>query len=113
MWPLNIRLLPAARALEDPEHVRAPVLDLLPLAAQPHLLERLAHQLGHRLLAAREARHADRLARRVDEPLAIDPHGRRPIPIVAATGTASPCSPRCSSRSSSKRSRIARCVASG
>ena len=54
--PVEHQARPASRALPDSEHVGAPVLDLLPLHAQSHLEERVAHQLGHRLLVAGEAR---------------------------------------------------------
>ena len=70
--PVEHQARPAARALADAEHVGAAVLDLLPLHAQAHLEERLAHELGHRLLVAGEARRVDRAARPLDEPVAVD-----------------------------------------
>ena len=89
--------LAAARALPDTEGVRAPVLDLLPLAAQAHLLEELAHELGHRLLAAGEAPDAHHPARRVDEPLAVDGDRRLAHPCsnwnVTSTSAMTSCSP--------------------
>jgi hypothetical protein len=51
---------PAADTCARAEHVRPPVLDLLPLDLQPHVEERLAHELRHRLFRAREARRPDR-----------------------------------------------------
>src|SRR5215208_3161805 len=63
---------PAARPRERAEHVRPPLLDLLPLHLQPVLLEGLLDEPRHLLLAAREARDRDRLARPLDQPVAVD-----------------------------------------
>ena len=67
----------AARAGPGREHVRAPVLDLLPLDGEPELLALARHPGGHRLLGAGEARDRDRRERVGDEPLAVD-HGFLP-----------------------------------
>ena len=77
MCPLNMRLGPPPAPGTRAEHVRATVLDLLPLHLQAHVEERLAHELGHRLLRAGEARRADRPRRPVDEPVS-DRCGRQP-----------------------------------
>ncbi len=67
-----------AGATTDPlphaDRVRAPVLHLLPLCAQPELLVELGHQLGHRLLRPGEARRVDHPARRLHEPIPVDAH---------------------------------------
>ena len=49
MWPLNMRLGPPPAPAAGAEDVRAAVLDLLPLHLQPHVEERVAHELRHRL----------------------------------------------------------------
>ena len=73
--PVEHEALPASGAFEDPERVRAAVLDLLPLAAQARLVVQRRHELGHALLVSREAVHADHAARGVDEPVAVDRQG--------------------------------------
>ena len=64
---------PAAGAAPGAEHVRAALLDLLPLHLQAHRRRASRHQLGHRLLVAGEARRrrSPREAH-VDEPLLVD-----------------------------------------
>src|SRR5439155_1532502 len=59
------------------ERVRAIVLDLLPLHLQSQAVVDRDHQVGHALLVAREAVHVHHLARRVDEPVAVDLHARK------------------------------------
>src|SRR5207302_5974678 len=66
--------LPAARPGARAEDVRAAVIHLLPLHVQAHRVERLRHQLGHSLLVAGEAVHADHPRGGVDETVAIDLH---------------------------------------
>src|SRR5262249_14030300 len=68
---------PAAGSGPGPEHVRAALLDLLPLHLQAHAGERLGHQLAHGLLAAREARRADRARGPVNEALLVDLNAHR------------------------------------
>ena len=73
MCPLNISDVPPP-ARPRAERVRAAVLDLLPLHLQPHAVVERDHQLGHPLLVAREAVHADHPRRGLDEPVAVDVH---------------------------------------
>ena len=65
--PVEHQARPAAGARPRAEHVRAPVLDLLPLHLQAEPGERLAHELRHRLLVAGEARDRDGAQRPLDE----------------------------------------------
>src|SRR5581483_6264079 len=64
MWPLSIRV--------GPPPVPSAVLDLLPLNREAYGLERVAHQLRHRLLGAGEAGRGDHPARELDEAVAVD-----------------------------------------
>ena len=77
MWPLNIRRRTAARAAPRAEHVRAVVLDLLPLHGETHRLVQRDHELGHPLLVAREAVDVDHRARGGDEAVAVVAHESR------------------------------------
>ena len=63
---------PASRARPGAEHVGAAVLDLLPLDVQAEVAEHVAHELGHRLLGAGEARHRDGPHRELGEPPVVD-----------------------------------------
>ena len=69
----------AAGAGAGREHVRAPVLDLLPLHGEPELLALLRVPRRHRLLRAGEARDRDGRQRVGDQALPVD-HGFRPEP---------------------------------
>ena len=51
--PLNISVGPPPAPAQVPTHVRPAVLDLLPLHAEPQLLEDVAHDLRRCLLGAR------------------------------------------------------------
>ena len=53
MCPLNISVGPPPVPGPRREHVRAPVLDLLPLHREPELLALAGHPRRHRLLGAR------------------------------------------------------------
>ena len=70
--PVEHQARAAAGAGPGAEHVRAALLDLLPGDLEPELGERRRHQLGHRLLAAGEARGLDRLRGEGDEALLVD-----------------------------------------
>ena len=85
------------------EHVRPPVLDLLPLHLEAHVRERLRDELRERLLGAGEARRLDRPARPLDEPVAVDRdrHALVPAASLTETGTSYPSSVRYASSSSS------------
>ncbi len=56
--PVEHEARPTSGPDARPEDVRPSVLHLLPLHLEPHVEERLAHELGHRLLRAGEARRA-------------------------------------------------------
>ena len=78
--PVEHQRRPAARAGAGREHVRAPVLDLLPLHGEPELLALAGHPRRHRLLGAGEARNRDRRQRVRDEAVAIDHRSGPPMP---------------------------------
>src|SRR3954466_13136894 len=108
MCPLNIPdqppppPAPAPRARPRPDDVGGAVLDLLPLDLEAELLEGVDHEDRHRLLAAGEAGDRDRLARPVDEPVAVDRDGHQ----RTAGTTRSPKSRICSCRRSPQSSSI-------
>ena len=61
MWPLNMRLCPPPAPGHVPSTLARPSSTCCHCTCRPMLGERVAHQLGHRLLVAGEARRADRL----------------------------------------------------
>ena len=93
MCPLNIRLGPPPAPSRMPSTFARPSSTCCHCTRRPISSERVAHELGHRLLVAREARRADRPAGPVDEPVAVDRDRSRDFGAAEARTRGRTCSP--------------------
>ena len=86
---MNISVGPPPVPGQVPEHVRAAVLDLLPLHLQAEAAQLLLQHRRARLLGARERRRRDEPDRQLDQAALVDRdrHARSPCATFTETGT--------------------------